>query len=81
MPAIGVKELKTKAGEVVRAVQHGGRYVVTMRGKPVAAIVPLNDPDAFYDAVLDQMIGPSIQEADREFARGGGSSLETWLKG
>lgn len=42
MPEIGVRELKTRASEVVRAVrdQHA-RYTVTYRGRPVGVLLPL----------------------------------------
>ena len=40
---IGIRELKSRASEVVRAVkEERARYVVTQRGKPVAAIVPMD---------------------------------------
>ncbi len=40
---IGIRELKTHASEVVRAVKEKrARYVVTQRGKPAALIVPLD---------------------------------------
>lgn len=40
---IGIRELKSRASEVVRAVKEKrARYVVTQRGKPVAVIVPLD---------------------------------------
>ncbi|NJC95600.1 MAG: hypothetical protein C3F07_08165 [Anaerolineales bacterium] len=40
---IGIRELKSRASEVVRAVkEERARYVVTQRGKPVAVIVPLD---------------------------------------
>ncbi|HEU0296461.1 MAG TPA: type II toxin-antitoxin system Phd/YefM family antitoxin [Anaerolineales bacterium] len=39
---IGIRELKSRASEVVRAVkEQRARYVVTQRGKPVAVIIPL----------------------------------------
>ena len=39
---IGIRELKSRASEVVRAVkEQRARYVVTQRGKPVAVIMPL----------------------------------------
>ena len=45
---IGIRELKSRASEVVRAVkEERTRYVVTQRGKPVAAIIPI-------DAVLPE---------------------------
>jgi len=40
---IGIRELKTRASEVVRAVkEQRARYVITQRGKPVALIIPLD---------------------------------------
>lgn len=40
---IGIRELKSRASEVVRAVkEERARYVVTQRGKPVAAIIPMD---------------------------------------
>jgi prevent-host-death family protein len=40
---IGIRELKSRASEVVRAVkEQRARYVVTQRGKPVAAIIPMD---------------------------------------
>ncbi|RPI84602.1 MAG: type II toxin-antitoxin system Phd/YefM family antitoxin [Chloroflexi bacterium] len=42
MPKIGIRELKTKASEIVRRVQEEReRYTVTHRGQPVAVIVPI----------------------------------------
>ena len=40
---IGIRELKSRASEVVRAVkEERARYVITRRGKPAAIIVPLD---------------------------------------
>ena len=40
---IGIRELKTRASEVVRAVKETrARYIITQRGKPAALIVPLD---------------------------------------
>ena len=48
MEEIGIRELKARASDVVRAVkEQRARYVVTQRGKPVAAIIPM-------DAVLPE---------------------------
>ncbi len=44
MADIGVRELKTHASEIVREVKENGkRYIVTHRGRPVAAIVPVEE--------------------------------------
>ena len=40
---IGIRELKSRVSEVVRAVKEDrARYVITQRGKPVAAIIPMD---------------------------------------
>ncbi len=40
---IGIRELKTRASEVVRAVKEKrARYVITQRGKPAALLVPMD---------------------------------------
>jgi prevent-host-death family protein len=43
MEEIGIRELKARASDVVRAVkEERARYVVTQRGEPVALIIPLD---------------------------------------
>ncbi len=37
---IGSYEAKTKLPELLRGVQSGNRYTITLRGKPVAELVP-----------------------------------------
>ena len=40
---IGIRELKSRASEVVRAVkEERARYIITQRGKPAAIIVPVD---------------------------------------
>ena len=40
---IGIRELKSRASEVVRSVkEERTRYVITQRGKPAALIIPLD---------------------------------------
>ena len=42
MPEIGVRELKTRASEILREVrEHNARYVITYRGRSVAVLSPL----------------------------------------
>jgi prevent-host-death family protein len=41
MPDIGVRELRTDVSAVLRRVEAGESLRVTVRGRPVAAIVPL----------------------------------------
>jgi prevent-host-death family protein len=43
MEEIGIRELKARASEVVRAVkERRARYVITRRGRPAALLVPLD---------------------------------------
>lgn len=55
MKEIGIRELKARASEVVRAVkERRARYVITQRGKPVAVLLPIDavppqpDPDEVW---------------------------------
>jgi len=45
MPDVGVRELKTRASEIVRSVrERRARYIITYRGRPVAVLTPLELP-------------------------------------
>jgi prevent-host-death family protein len=55
---IGIRELKSRASEVVRAVkEERARYVITQRGKPAAIIVPLDaaPPEKSADEVWERL--------------------------
>ena len=42
MPQVGIRELKNEASEIIRAVrEERAEYVVTLRGRPVALILPM----------------------------------------
>jgi len=79
MPEIGIRELKSQASEIVRAVrEERTEYVITHRGRPVAMIVPFEEPppsepeqrlDDFW-AEMDAL----AQEMDE--ATGGKSALQ-----
>jgi prevent-host-death family protein len=44
MSDVGVRELKTRASEIVRQVrEHRARYVITYRGEPVGLLMPLDE--------------------------------------
>ncbi len=80
MAAIGVKELKARAGELVRRIEAGERILITKRGRPVAAMVPVEDPESFYDRVLEAVVAPSLKAAERDLAAGRAVSLKQWTK-
>lgn len=44
MREIGVRELKQRLSETLRAVEHGELVRVTLRGRPLADIVPAGAP-------------------------------------
>ena len=55
MEEIGIRELKARASELVRAVkERRARYLITQRGKPVAVLLPADavsprpDPDEVW---------------------------------
>jgi len=44
MPDVGVRELKTRASEIVRQVRENrARYIITYRGEPVGLLMPLDE--------------------------------------
>ncbi len=46
MPEVGVRELKNRTSEIVRAVREARvEYIITYRGRPAARIVPIADED------------------------------------
>jgi prevent-host-death family protein len=56
---IGIRELKSRASEVVRAVKEDrARYIITQRGKPAALIVPLDaaPPEKSADEVWERLM-------------------------
>jgi prevent-host-death family protein len=46
MPHIGIRELKTRASEIMRQVRdRHARYVITYRGQPVGLLLPLEEAE------------------------------------
>ena len=54
---VGSYEAKTKLPELLRSVQAGNRYTITLRGEAVADLVPVED-NKHSDAVaaVDEML-------------------------
>ena len=45
MITVGIRELRRQASELIRMVREDGRQVeITLRGKPVAMIIPIERP-------------------------------------
>jgi prevent-host-death family protein len=65
---IGIRELKSRASEVVRAVKEKrARYVITQRGKPAALIIPL---DADPNPQKDDEVWERLEKLGKELAEG-----------
>jgi len=78
MPTVSIRDLANKASAVVDEVAKSGKpAVVTKRGKPVAAVVPI-DPDALDDWVLANApeYVKAMREADRDLVTGKTGSLD-----
>ncbi len=69
MPEIGIRELKSQASEIVRAVrEERAEYVVTLRGKPVAMIVPFEEEPRTDVPSADEYMA-RLLEIGREIAK------------
>jgi len=67
MEAIGIRELKARASEVVRAVkERRARYIITQRGRPAAVLVPLDALPPQPDA---DEVWARLEELGKEIAR------------
>ncbi len=56
---IGIRELKSRTSEVIRAVnEERARYVITQRGKPAALIIPVDaaPPEKSADEVWERLM-------------------------
>jgi prevent-host-death family protein len=74
MREVGVRELKTRASEIVRAVRdEHARYTVTYRGRPVGLLVPLPDPG--YEDSDETTNWSELQRLGEEIGRGWVSPL------
>lgn len=81
MAHVGIRDLSRNPSKVVEEVSNSGRpALVTKHGKPIVAIVPI-DEDALEDWVLEN--APSFVEArraaERELAAGETVDLEDFL--
>jgi len=65
---IGIRELKSRVSEVIRAVKEERvRYVVTQRGKAAALIIPL---DAAPLAKADDEVWERLMQLGEEIGKG-----------
>lgn len=69
MSVVGLRELRQQASELVRRVEAGEEFTITVSGRPSARLVPIA-PRAWrtYDEVADLFRGPADPdwESDRD---------------
>ena len=71
MSDIGVRELKTHASEIVREVRERGmRYITTHRGRPVAAIVPVEEAQAGFTPDSEMAIWKELTQLGLQIGQG-----------
>jgi prevent-host-death family protein len=67
--SVGARELKTRLGQYLRAVQRGSTITITERGVPVACLSPVLAREEGIDAALDDLESQGI------VSRGTGEAL------
>ncbi|MBI5179303.1 MAG: type II toxin-antitoxin system prevent-host-death family antitoxin [Nitrospinae bacterium] len=75
-------ELKNKANELLRGVMKGEPVIITLKGKPAAALTPLTE-DGLEDFMLENSasIRKKIKKAEDDIKAGRVMSLEDYLGG
>jgi prevent-host-death family protein len=65
---IGVRDLRNRTGQVIDAVQSGERVVLTVRGEPIADIVPHGRRARWLpgDRLREQLLTASADPALRD---------------
>lgn len=68
---IGAFEAKAKLSEILRKVERGERFTVTVRGRAVADIVPsrVRDSQRIEEAVRDLLAMPKVKGVPSETIR------------
>jgi prevent-host-death family protein len=64
---VQLAEIKNKMSEYVRAVQNGSTFEITVRGVPVAMLMPIAKPaskSGFQERVLSLMANPEAPKLD-----------------
>lgn len=63
MPQVGIRELKNDASEIIRAVrEEQAEYVVTLRGRPVAVILPM--AEGWQEAATERVVATTRTNTD-----------------
>ena len=75
-------ELKNKTNELLRRVVSGEPVIITLKGKPAAAITPLTE-DGLEDFIIENSssIRKKIAKAEEDIKAGRVVSLDDYLSG
>ena len=75
-------ELKNKTNELLRRVVSGEPVIITLKGKPAAAITPLTE-DGLEDFIIENSstIRKKIAKAEEDLKKGRVLSLDDYLSG
>ncbi len=72
MPRVGVRELKNRTSEILRAVREDGvEYVITYQGKPAAILLPVAEEDVEDYLLAHHPHFIALREQAREAIRRG----------
>jgi len=86
MPKVGVRELKNRTSEILRAVrEEGTEYVITYQGRPMAVLLPVNEEDLEDYVLAHHPHFVELRERARQAIRQGefatSQELRTLLEG
>lgn len=79
MTEVGIRELKAKASQILDEVrEHGARYVITRRGRPVGVLLPIEEAPPASPAGQDRAdVWQELDQLGEEIARDWTSSRST----
>jgi len=74
MSTIGIFEAKTRLSEIVRLVEAGERFTITIRGRPAAQVIPAQAPCPVrspeeIEAAYQRLRNPRITDISHETLR------------
>jgi len=78
VPVVGVKELKEKTSKLIKDLKENKKFILTVRGRPVAKILPISEEeyeDYFFSSANVSLM-EILDEREKEFS----ISLKEFLK-
>ncbi|MEX1179123.1 MAG: type II toxin-antitoxin system prevent-host-death family antitoxin [Nitriliruptor sp.] len=70
MAEAGIRDLRDHLSRYLERVQAGEQFTVTDRGRPIARLIAVDEPDAFDRLVADGLVTPAAtRDRDRPARR------------